>query len=102
MKTGTPIEFKAEFESIGDEWRPHHLHMISINLTDNFIKDKINVTLFKGVNFDIKGHYDIKKEVDVIVKEEMLIKNENKKNNSNNNNTTNNKNETKNNATKNI
>ena len=23
-------EFKAEFESIGDEWRPHHLHMISI------------------------------------------------------------------------
>ena len=102
MKTGTPIEFKAEFESIGDEWRPHHLHMISINLTDNFIKDKINVTLFKGVNFDIKGHYDIKKEVDVIAKEEMLIKNENKKNNSTYNNTTNNKNETKNNATKNI
>ena len=76
--------------------------MISINLTVDFIKDKINFTLFKGVNFDIKGHYNIKKEVDIIVKEEMLLKNENKKNNDTINNITNSKNETKNNATKNI
>ena len=61
MKVGTSIVFKAEFESIGDEWRPYHLHMISINLTVDFIKDKINVTLFKGINFDIKGHYEINK-----------------------------------------
>ena len=61
MKAEISIVFKAEFESIGDEWRPYHLHMISINLTVDFIKDKINVILFKGINFDIKGHYEIKK-----------------------------------------
>ena len=41
MKAEISIVFKAEFEYIGDEWRPYHLHMISINLTVDFIKDKI-------------------------------------------------------------
>ena len=76
MKTGTPVEFKAEFESIGDEWRPHHLHLIWINITDDFMKDKVNITLFKGVNFDIKGHIKLKDEVEKISEE--MKKNETK------------------------
>ena len=66
MKTGTPVEFKAEFESIGDEWKPHHLHLIWINATDDFMKDKINITLFRGVNFDIQGHLKLKNEIENI------------------------------------
>ena len=69
MKTGTPVEFKAEFESIGDEWKPHHLHLIWINVTENFMKDKVNVTLFRGVNFDIKGHMQLKNQIEQIGKE---------------------------------
>ena len=66
MKTGTPVEFKAEFESIGDEWNPHHLHLIWINATDDFMKDKANITLFRGVNFDIQGHLKLKDEIENI------------------------------------
>ena len=66
MGTGTPVEFKAKFESIGDEWKPHHLHLIWINSTDDFMKDKVNVTLFKGVNFDIQGHLKLKNEIEKI------------------------------------
>ena len=66
MKTGTPVEFKAEFESVGDEWKPHHLHLIWINITDDFMKDKINFTLFKGVNFDIQGHLKLKDQIENI------------------------------------
>ena len=66
MGTGTPVEFKAKFESIGDEWKPHHLHLIWINATDDFMKDKVNVTLFKGVNFDIQGHLKLKNEIEKI------------------------------------
>ena len=66
MKTGTPVEFKAEFESIGDEWKPHHLHLIWINITDDFMKDKINFTLFKGVKFDIQGHLKLKDQIEKI------------------------------------
>lgn len=112
MKTGTPIEFKAEFESIGDEWRPHHLHLISINLTDDFMKGKVNVTLFKGVQFDIKGHNNIKKEIEKIEEEQIITSiNENttfnlkipknEKNINNNTNNTNNINSIKPNNTKN-
>ena len=64
METGTPVEFKAKFESIGDEWKPHHLHLIWINITDDFMKDKVNVTLFRGVNFDIQGHLKLKNEIE--------------------------------------
>ena len=64
IKTGTPIEFKAIFESIGDEWKPHHLHLEWVNITDDFMKDKDDVTLFKGIMFDIKGHSEIKNAIE--------------------------------------
>ena len=64
MKTGTQVEFKAEFESIGHKWKPHHLHLIWINVTENFMKDKVNVTLFRGVNFDKKGHMQLKNQLE--------------------------------------
>ena len=87
MKTGTPVEFRAEFESIGDEWKPHHLHLIWINITDDFMKDKINVTLFRGVNFDIQGHLKLKDEVEKIGveinKNNSTIKEEEKNNTKN-------------------
>ena len=66
MKTGTPIEFKAIFESIGTEWKPHHLHLEWINITDDFMKDKVNVTLFKGISFDIEGHMELKNALENI------------------------------------
>ena len=89
MKTGTPIEFKAIFESIGTEWKPHHLHLESINITDDFMKDKVNVTLFKGISFDIEGHMELKNAIEnekVIpeIKNETII---NEKNEINKNNT---------------
>ena len=83
MKTGTPVEFKAEFESIGDEWNPHHLHLIWINATDDFMKDKANITLFRGVNFDIQGHLKLKNEIENIsdeINKNNTIINENKTN----------------------
>ena len=80
MKTGTPVEFMAKFESIGDEWKPHHLHLFWINITDNFMKDKVNVTLFRGINFDIQGHLQLKNEVEMISeqvnKNDSIIKDE--------------------------
>ena len=33
------------------------------------MKDKVNVTLFRGVNFDIKGHMKLKNELEEISKE---------------------------------
>ena len=78
MKTGTPVEFRAEFESIGDEWKPHHLHLIWINITEDFMKDKVDVTLFRGVNFDIQGHLNLKNEAEKI--EEDMNKNNTKNN----------------------
>ena len=88
IKTGTPIEFKAIFESIGDEWKPHHLHLEWINITNDFMKDKVNVTLFKGISFDIEGHMEIKNAI------------ENIKENKNQGNTTNIDNDKKENDTK--
>ena len=66
MRTGTPIEFKAVFESIGTEWKPHHLHLESISVTDDFMKDKVNVTLFKGISFDIEGHMELKNAIEKV------------------------------------
>ena len=66
MKTGTPIEFKAIFESIGTEWKPHHLHLEWINITEDFVKDKVNVTLFRGISFDIEGHMELKNALENI------------------------------------
>ena len=76
MKTGTPVEFKAEFESSGDEWKPHHLHLIWIKEIEDFMKDKVNITLFRGVNFDIQGHLKLKNEIE-------KLEGEIKKNNTN-------------------
>ena len=80
LKTGSPIEFEAIFEEIGDEWKPHHLHLVSLKLIDDFIADKEKVMLFKGINFDIEGHIKIEKEIDKIIKEdnENLINDEKK------------------------
>ena len=90
MRTGTPIEFKAIFESIGTEWKPHHLHLEWINITDDFMKDKENVTLFKGISFDIEGIMKLKNDLenikDISKEKNTTItqnKEENKKNNTN-------------------
>ena len=74
LKTGSPIQFEAIFEEIGDEWSPHHLHLIDIKLIDDFITNKEKVILFKGINFNIEGHMKIEKEVKEVI--------ENKKNES--------------------
>ena len=66
MKTGTPVEFKAIFESIGTEWKPHHLHLEWINITDDFVKERVNVTLFRGISFDIEGHMELKNALENI------------------------------------
>jgi len=87
MKTGTPVEFKAEFESVGDEWKPHHLHLIWINETEDFMENKVNITLFKGIYFDIQGHLNLKNEIEKISNE--IINNNNTNNNNNNTNNTN-------------
>ena len=95
MKTGTPIEFKAVFESIGTEWKPHHLHLEWINVTDDFMKDKVNVTLFKGIHFDIEGHMELKNALENIKeipeqKNNIEIQENNVENNKTNKNNTNN------------
>ena len=74
LKTGSPIQFEAIFEEIGDEWSPHHLHLVDIKLIDDFINDKEKIVLFKGINFNIEGHMKIQKEVNDVI--------ENKKNES--------------------
>ena len=87
MRTGTPIEFKAIFESIGTEWKPHHLHLEWINITDDFMKDKENVTLFKGISFDIEGIMKLKNDLENIKdisKEKNTTINHNKDENKNN------------------
>jgi hypothetical protein len=72
MKTGTPVEFRAEFEAIGDEWKPHHLHLIWINITEDFMEDKVNVTLFRGVKFDIQGHLKLKNQLEKFIENNKL------------------------------
>jgi hypothetical protein len=61
--TGTPIKFRAEFEAIGNEWRPHHLHLIHIEKTEDFIDHDHKVVLFQGINFNIQGHLKLEKEI---------------------------------------
>ena len=81
IKTGTPIEFRAIFESIGDEWKPHHLHLEWIKITEDFMKDKVNITLFKGINFSIEGHMEIKNALENFKSDKII---ENKTNIDNN------------------
>ena len=89
MKTGTPIEFNAIFESIGTEWKPHHLHLEWISITDDFVKEKVNVTLFRGISFDIEGHMELKNALENInvIPENInkTIAQNNEENNMNNN-----------------
>ncbi len=56
MKTGDPIKFKATVESLGNEWRTHHLHLIDLEKTEDFINNDHKVTLFHGATFEIIGH----------------------------------------------
>ena len=58
MRTGTPLLFKGEITAMGSEWAPHHLHYIDVKIIDDFMQGKVNFTIFKGVNFDIKGHLE--------------------------------------------
>lgn len=66
LKTGDPIIFKASFESLGNEWRPHHLHLIHVSKIDDFIDADKKVVLFKGINFDISGHLKNEKIINEI------------------------------------
>lgn len=63
FETGTPILFKASMEALGNEWRPHHLHLLSIEKTKDFIDHDHKVVLFKGVSFNITGHMRNDKEI---------------------------------------
>ena len=63
LKTGTPIQFKAIFESVGDEWKPHHLHLEDLSITADFLPEDKKVVLFKGINFDISGHMKLQSKV---------------------------------------
>ncbi len=80
LKTGSPIQFNAIFEEIGDEWKPHHLHLLNLTLIDDFIADKEKVLLFKGINFDIEGHMKIEKEVNEVINDNQTEFNNEDKN----------------------
>lgn len=67
LKPGDPIEFTASLENLGNEWKPHHLHGISIKRTEEFIKADTKVLLFKGINFEIEGRRHFKKEVEDLI-----------------------------------
>ena len=63
LVTGRPIAFKAEMEYLGNEWKPHHLHLIDLKLTEDFIDHDHKVVLFKGINFNITGHLKNEQEM---------------------------------------
>jgi len=67
LVTGTPIKFKAEFESLGNEWKPHHLHLLHIEKTDEFIDPNDKIVLFKGIAFNITGHLKNEKEMETLI-----------------------------------
>lgn len=64
LSTGTPIKFKASLEALGNEWRSHHLHLISLEKTEDFIDHNQKVVLFQGINFNITGHIRNEKEIE--------------------------------------
>jgi len=75
LKTQDPILFRASFEALGNEWRPHHLHLIHIQKIDDFIDADKKMLLFKGVEFDITGHLKNEKKIIEIQKESEKAKN---------------------------
>ena len=63
LKTGDPIKFTATLEAVGNEWRTHHLHMLKIEKTEDFIDHEKKVVLFHGINFNITGHLQMESEL---------------------------------------
>jgi hypothetical protein len=63
FSTGTPIKFRASLEALGNEWRSHHLHLIDIEKTEDFIEHDKKVVLFQGINFNITGHLMNEQEI---------------------------------------
>jgi hypothetical protein len=74
LSTGTPVKFTASFEALGNEWRPHHLHMIKLEKCEDFIEHDKKIILFHGVNFNISGHLKLNEEVKKIQTEVEAIK----------------------------
>jgi hypothetical protein len=64
LSTGIPIKFKASLEALGNEWRPHHLHLIDIYKTDDFIDHDHKIVLFQGISFNITGHIKNENEIE--------------------------------------
>lgn len=67
LKTGDPIKYKASFETLGNEWRPHHLHLISLEKTDDFIEKDKHQVLFQGINFNITGHLKLEENINKVI-----------------------------------
>lgn len=63
FKTGDPIKFTASLEGIGNEWRAHHLNLIKLEKTADFIDHEKKVVLFHGINFNITGHLQLENEI---------------------------------------
>jgi hypothetical protein len=63
LETGTPILFKASLEALGNEWRSHHLHLINLEKTQDFLDHEHKLVLFQGINFNITGHMRNDKEI---------------------------------------
>jgi hypothetical protein len=63
IKSGDAIRFKASFENLGNEWRTHHLHLIDIEKTTDFIPSDQKLVLFQGINFNITGHLQNKEDI---------------------------------------
>jgi len=85
LSTGTPVIFKASLEALGNEWRPHHLHLIEIDKTEEFIDNNHKIILFQGINFNITGHIKIEKEIQQLqvgVEDDVLDKRVEDSNNS--------------------
>lgn len=72
LKTGDPIKFRASFEALGNEWRPHHLHLISIEKIEDFIDKEKKILLFKGVEFDIEGHLKNEEKINQLQKQKEI------------------------------
>ena len=52
---GDPIEFTGKLENLGNEWNPHHIHIIEIKKIEEFIQRNEKITLFQGVTVQIEG-----------------------------------------------
>jgi hypothetical protein len=77
LKSGDPIKFRASFENLGNEWRTHHLHLIDIEITTDYITPDQKVVLFQGINFNITGHLQNKKEIHDIINKDTNSTNTN-------------------------